>query len=164
MSPNYQTRPFKHVERKIFVETLQHLRNAGYEISKYHYLGFGSFYYTDFVLFNRLLSIKKMTCLENKSNLAKRMKFNKPFKFIKLHIKDITNYLPQIKSNEPYIVWLDYELQLSDEVLSNVGSLIGTLMSGSVLIVTVNAHINLPSDEYPRLRADKIKFLQKKYE
>ena len=146
-SPNYQTRPSKHVERKIFVEALQHLRGAGYKISTYRYLGFGSFYYMDFILFHRLLSIKKMTCLEKRTGISRRMKFNKPFKFIELEMKDIASYLPKIKEKEKHIVWLDYECQLNSDVLATIGTLVGTLANESVLIITVNAQADMTSEE-----------------
>jgi hypothetical protein len=145
--PNYQLRPSKYVERKIFVEALQHLRNAGYKISNYRYLGFGSYYYVDFILFNQFLSIRKMTCLEKDRDIEKRMKFNKPFKFIKLCMKDILNYLPEIKNDEKYIIWLDYEAPLNKEILHCIGSLVGILMDESVLIVTVNATPGVPPCE-----------------
>jgi len=164
MSPNYQIRPSKHVERKIFIETFQHLRNAGYQISKYHYLGFGSYYYVDFILFNRFLSIKKMTCLEKRQGISKRMAFNKPFKFIELQMKDIANYLPQIRNDKKYIIWLDYEDHLNSGILDSIGSLVGSLMSGSILIVTVNAQPDIPSEEYGGVRSEKIELLRKKYE
>lgn len=164
MSPNYQTRPSKYVERKIFIESLQHLRNAGYKISKYHYLGFGSIYYVDFILFNRFLSIKKMTCLEHDLNKPERMKFNKPFKFIQLHMEDIIDYLPQVKDNVRYIVWLDYESKLNNEVLSSIGSLVGTLMNGSILIVTVNANSDLLTDVSSEEKAKKIESIRNRYE
>ncbi len=138
---NYLIRPSKHIERKIFIETLQHLSKASYDISDYHYLGFGSYYYVDFILFHNLLLIKKMTCLENDQSLKARMKFNKPFKFITLKMNDLTQFIPTIEKNEKYLIWADYEKKLDANIIENTQSLISTLKNGSIFILTVNSDL-----------------------
>ncbi len=80
---NYLLRPSKQVERKLFIEALHHLRTAGYPVYDYTYLGLGSVFYADFVLFHKYLYIDRMVCAE-KDEIAPRMKFNKPFGFVKL--------------------------------------------------------------------------------
>ncbi|MDR3572182.1 MAG: hypothetical protein P4L81_08450 [Candidatus Pacebacteria bacterium] len=140
MALNYQLRPAKHIERHIFVDVLQHLRNAGHDISRYHYVGFGSHHYVDFILFHRLLSIRTMTCVEKEESKAKRMSFNKPYKFIKLEIEDVMDFMPKINNRDKYIVWLDFECHLNAEVMSHIASLVNTLANGSVFMITVNAN------------------------
>lgn len=139
MRPNYIVRPSKHVERKIFIEVLQRLNALGYNVSEYEYVGFGCFYFEDFILFNRYLSIKKMTSVENDEEIEKRVSFNKPYKFIKLAQMNFCDYLANIKNDKKYFIWLDYEDSLDRDKLNCISSLINTLMNGSVLIVTVNA-------------------------
>ena len=73
---NYSLRPSKQVERKIMIEVLLRLSKAGYTISDYRYLGFGSPYYVDFVMFHKYLFMKDMVCVEW-GEVPKRMKFNK---------------------------------------------------------------------------------------
>ena len=145
---NYLIRPAKNIKRKIFVETLQYLRKAGYDVSDYHYLGFGGHYYVDFILFHNLLSIKKMTCLEKKPFLKDRMEFNKPFEFITLKMKSLTQFIPTINSDEKYLIWADYENKLDDEIIGNIQSLISTLKNGSILIFTVNSDLREPNADY----------------
>jgi len=139
--PNYLIRPSKHIERKMFIETLQHLGKARYNISDYHYLGFGSYYYVDFILFHKLLSIQKMTCLEKKTSLETRMKFNKPFEFITLKMQSLTQFIPNINKNEKYLIWADYTEKLNENIIEDIQSLINTLKNGSILIFTVNSDL-----------------------
>src|SRR5579863_7182687 len=96
---DYSLRPSKQVERKIMIEVLLRLAKAGFNINEYGYLGFGSVYYVDFVMFHKYLFIEKMTCVEW-GDVEKRMRFNKPFKFIKLKLGALSKYIPSISSKE----------------------------------------------------------------
>src|SRR3989344_4033895 len=114
--PNYQLRPSKHVERKIFVETFHHLRKVGYDISDYFYTGMGSPYYTDYLLFHRNLYINRMRCFENNTNLKKRMVFNKPLDFIALKNEDINQAVNDLDYRKRYLIWFDYQSMLTTEI------------------------------------------------
>lgn len=83
---DYSLRPSKQVERKVMIEVLHRLSEAGYAISEYKYLGFGSVYYVDFLMFHKYLFIENMVCVEW-GDVARRMRFNKPYKFIKLKLE-----------------------------------------------------------------------------
>jgi hypothetical protein len=96
---DYSLRPSKQVERKAMIEVLLNLSSAGYAISDYTYLGFGSVYYVDFVMFHKYLFIRKMVCIEW-GDVEKRMKFNKPFKFIKLKLMPLASYIPSLRPKE----------------------------------------------------------------
>ena len=160
--PNYPIRPSKHIERKIFIETLQCLGRAGYNISDYHYLGVGSYYYIDFVLFHNLLSIKKMTCLEKEPSLKARMKFNKPFQFITLKMNDLTHFIPTLKKDEKYLIWADYEQKLDARILEDIRSLVSTLKNGSIFIVTVNSDLReVKADYLPDEQVEELRNMQR---
>jgi hypothetical protein len=75
---DYSLRPSKQVERKAMVEVLLSLSKAGYNIPDYGYIGFGSVYYVDFIMFHKYLFINKMVCVEW-GDIERRMRFNKPF-------------------------------------------------------------------------------------
>lgn len=159
--PNYQIRPSKHVERKIFVDTLQHLRKVGYKLSDYHYVGFGSYFYMDYTLFNRHLAIEKMTSLENDPDIEKRIKFNKPYSFIDVKMDEATQFISTIRNNKPYLIWLDYECTLNEEILTDFGTLLNTLKNGSVIIVSVNAEVRLNNAEFlSKAEVDELKSKQ----
>ncbi len=135
---NYTIRPSKQVERKLFIETFHRLRKIGYDISEYTYVGFGSIYYVDFILFHKYLYIDDMICLE-KEEIERRMKFNRPYDFITLIMKPFSEVIPSLDRDKKYIVWLDYDYGLNKDVMEDIGNLIGILKPGCILIVTVDA-------------------------
>src|SRR5437879_6001532 len=116
---HYGLRPSKQVERKIMIEVLLRLSNVGYSLSDYTYLGFGSPYYVDFVMFHKYLFIENMICVEW-GDIEKRMKFNKPFKFIKLLLGALLTHIPRIQPTKKYLVWLDYDRSLDLEILKDI--------------------------------------------
>jgi len=168
--PNYLTRPSKHVERRIFVETLQCLNKINYDISKYHYIGFGCYYYVDFILFNKLLAINKMTCLEKEVDIEKRMNFNKPYKFIDLQIDDFSNFISNLRNDKKYFIWLDYEGRLDEDIISDIRSVVNTLEVGSIFIITVNVDLKelqyvdgLSEESLKKYKKEQFENLMNKY-
>lgn len=141
---NYLLRPSKQVERKLFIETLHCLAAGGLKVSEYTYVGFGSVYYADFILFHKYLYVDEMICVEAQP-IPKRMRFNKPFDFIRLKMERFSYVLPSLKRDKRYIVWLDYDYGLNEEILRDVAGCLYVLAPGSILIVTIDAE-PLPHD------------------
>jgi hypothetical protein len=144
---DYALRPSKQVERKIIMEILLRLPLAGFKINEYSYLGFGSVYYVDFVMFHKYLFIDKMVCIEW-GDIAKRMRFNKPFKFIKLLLGPFSQHIPSIRPNRRFLVWLDYDRSLDIDILQDIDGSVNRLGEASVFMVTVDARPKLPEDEF----------------
>ncbi|MBI4032577.1 hypothetical protein HY374_02630 [Candidatus Berkelbacteria bacterium] len=142
---NYLLRPSKQVERKLLIEALHRLSVGGVRVSEYTYLGFGSIYYADFLLFHKYLYIDKMICVEA-APIPKRMRFNKPFDRIRLRMTRVSDVLPTLKRRVKYIVWLDYDYGINEEILQDTASCLYLLAPGSILIVTVEAEPRLPED------------------
>ena len=65
---NYLLRLRKQIERKMIIELLEKFNGIKpiKQISEYHYVGFGSVYFADFILFHKYLHINYMTSLECK--------------------------------------------------------------------------------------------------
>jgi len=143
---DYSLRPSKQVERKIMIEVLLRLLKAGYDIRDYSYLGFGSPYYVDFVMFHKYLFIENMVCVEW-AKVPKRMRFNKPFKFIKLRLAALSTYLPSVPPTKTYLVWLDYDRSLDSEMLQDIDGCLSRLAPKSILIITADARPKLPKDQ-----------------
>jgi len=152
---HYGLRPSKQVERKVMIEVLHSLARVGCSISEYAYLGFGSVYYVDFVMFHKYLFIQQMVCVEW-SDTPKRMKFNKPFKFIKLKLMRLADYISKIRPRTQYLVWLDYDWALDPDMLRDIDGCITTLAPQSIFIVTIDARPRLPA-EYPDVDAQSEK-------
>lgn len=144
---NYSLRPSKQVERKLIVELLHRLSIAmpDYDFGSYTYVGLGSVYYTDFVLFHKYLYMTKMICVE-RENIPKRMEFNRPYDFIKLYMKPFSDVIPELHREARHVVWLDYDSVISVEQLWDISGVIRVLAPGSFLLVTVDGEPRIPAD------------------
>lgn len=143
---HYLLRPSKQVERKLIVETLIRLRMADYDVSDYTYLGFGSVYYVDFILFHKHLYIDKMICVE-RERIEKRMEFNKPYRFIQLRMSPVDDVVLTLPRNKPHFVWLDYDSTLQSSMLDNIDGFLQQLAPKSILLVTVDARARVPKKD-----------------
>lgn len=146
---NYSLRPAKAVERKMICETVRRLYSFG-KIETYRYIGFGSVYFSDFQLFHRELGMENMISIEKDAHARDCFEFNKPYKCVNIEYKPSSRVLPGLDWQFKTIVWLDYESRLDEPVLSDVGSVCAGACSGSLLIVTVNAHPERDPDEATR--------------
>jgi Putative O-methyltransferase len=135
---HYGLRPAKNVQRKMLVEALRRLSEFG-SLSSYRYIGFGSTYFSDFSLFHKALGIRQMISIERDVSNKKRFEFNRPFSCIQMSFGESSNVLPSLKWNVKTILWLDYDGPLAPSMLSDVKFFCASAVSGSLLIVTVNA-------------------------
>ena len=144
---DYALRPSKQVERMLIVEMLHHLSQdlPNLRLSEYSYVGFGSPYYTDFILFHKYLYIKHMVCIEGKP-IPKRMDFNKPYDFIDLWMEMFSAFLPRLDRQTPHVLWLDYDTPLSGEHIKDIQGAANVLQAGSFLFVTLDADGRIPDD------------------
>ena len=102
---NYMLRPMKQIERKITIEILQELQEKISNFDNYRYIGMGSIYYYDYILFHKYLKIDKYTSIDNKPT-PNRFRFNKTqytcdlgnlyFKFSFFKTKNCINIQPRI--------------------------------------------------------------------
>ncbi len=143
---NYRLRPAKAVERKMICDSLRCLSPFG-ELISYRYVGFGSTYFSDFILFHKSLHIEDMISIEKDQHAKDRFEYNKPFGCIEIKYGASYEVLPTIEWNKKSIVWLDYDSPLEKTILDDIDTLINKLVSGSVLIVTVSAEPERPPEE-----------------
>src|SRR5947208_3271845 len=80
---NYALRPAKSIERKMLTEAFGCLASFG-RVSAYRYVGFGSPFFSDFILFHRTLGINNMISIEQDVDHRERFAFNRPFSCIQL--------------------------------------------------------------------------------
>ncbi len=109
---NYIFRPKKQIERKILIELFQKIQNTlNIPISEYQYIGLGSIYYYDFILFHKYLNIRDMISLDDKENFN-RFEFNKPFDFITFKNMSTTDFLSNDDLYKKSFIWFDYDSSL----------------------------------------------------
>lgn len=142
---NYLIRPAKQVERKLLLEGLHRLA-ASFPIRDYRYVGFGSPFYADFVLFHKFLYMDDLVCVE-RAKIKRRMKFNKPFPKIRLKFGEMSAVIPTLDRKKPHVAWLDYDYPLNQSMLADLSGIATTLCEESVVLITVDADPRVQSRE-----------------
>jgi hypothetical protein len=138
---NYLLRPAKQIERKLLIEGLTKMGKVGYPIDTYTYLGLGSPFFADFVLFHRYLYIDKMICAE-REEIPLRMAFNKPYDFVDLRMGEVSDVFPTLDRDAPLFAWLDYDYPICDSIIADLSQLVSLAAPKSVIVATVRAQIN----------------------
>ena len=137
---NYSLRPSKSIQRQIVFEgvrLLQHQLN----LRRLVYVGFGSIWFTDFVMAHKLLGIDDMVSIEGNEIGFSRAEYNAPFKTVLVKPGLSTAVLPtlyeeDLYTNRPWMVWLDYDYDLNESVKSDIRSIIENAPGNSVFLIT----------------------------
>jgi hypothetical protein len=137
---NYSLRPNKCVERKIIFDTLVGL-SSSFDFSEYQYLGMGSMWFVDFVMAHKQLGIEKLVSFELAEH-APRAVFNRPYKNITVFPGLAAEGIESIDWSKPSIAWLDYDCGPENSAVFDDSAMVASKISpGSILMVTVNAHL-----------------------
>jgi hypothetical protein len=148
---NYVLRPAKSVERKMLCEAFRCLSSFK-SIEEYQYIGFGSTYFSDFYLFHKNLNLSVMYSIERDTSSKERFEFNRPFKCVKIYFGESNDILPTLDWIKiPSIVWLDYDGKLNEEVISDINTVFSSAISGSLILISVNAKPSSPGDRLKEL-------------
>ncbi|MDX6529569.1 MAG: hypothetical protein QOH41_1859 [Blastocatellia bacterium] len=145
---DYRLRPAKSIERKMLAESFRRLSPFG-SVDLYRYVGFGALYFSDFLLFHKLLGFKHMLSIQKSedADVQSRFEYNRPFEAVTMKFGHSNTVLPGLPWDVRSIVWLDYEGGLDKGVLTDVATVASKVTSGSVLLVTVNASVPKASSD-----------------
>lgn len=135
---NYFTRPAKSIERKLIRDLMICLYPFG-GIENYRYVGFGSKYFTDFILFHKALDIKSMISVESDTNAVERYEFNKPYDFIDMSYGLSTSVLPNLDFSPKTVFWLDYDSAFNRTVLEDLAIVMERAGSGTMFFSSFNS-------------------------
>ena len=135
---NYSLRPAKNIERKMLCETLSRLSRIS-PLPLYQYIGFGSIGFVDFSLFHQRLGVKEMMSIEANERAKPRVKFNRPYSCIQMKWGYSHKVLPTLKWTKRSIIWLDYDMPMNANVLTDIATIASGVKSGSVLMITLDA-------------------------
>lgn len=135
---NYNYRPSKSIERKIFLELLKEIYGVS-NSSKLTYIGFGSIFYIDFKLIHKELGVFKMINIESNEIDKKRFEYNKPFSNIELMWGKSTDVLPLIDWSGKKIIWLDYDQSLQSYMFEDMETVFHSLEEGSFFFTSCNS-------------------------
>ncbi|WDH48258.1 hypothetical protein PUP66_05140 [Pseudomonas chlororaphis] len=105
-------------------------------VEDYNYVGFGSVWFSDFILFHKILGIKNMVSIEESESARERFEENRPFQ-IRMEFSNSSQALPKLDWTQRTIAWLDYDDTLVTSMLQDVRSIASRAVSGSILAVSV---------------------------
>ena len=135
----YDVRPAKQVERRMLLDTFQTLLSSGFPLRDYKYVGFGSMYFVDFILFHKILGLNKFLSVEICEDYESRVHFNKPFNNIEIEIAPISDIIPRFDNDEKYLLWLDYDIGLCRDCVNDISLATYKLSPGSIILITIDA-------------------------
>lgn len=143
---NYSLRPSKSAQRGLIFEGLKAL-SVSMDLTNAAYIGFGSIWFTDFIMAHKMLDIEEMISIEADDIGYRRAAFNKVYRTISLRHGRSHDILPQILEENgfrtrPWIIWLDYDSALQEEIVEEVQWLIVNAPPNSIVLLTFSATLN----------------------
>ena len=135
---NYSLRPAKFAERKMLCELFSRLRAFG-ALEAYRYVGFGSIWFSDCILFHKSLGVTDIISIEKVMANEDRFRFNLPYQNIRLEMQNAADVLPNLDWHHRMIIWLDYDAPLDLAILDDIRTCGSRIQSGSALAITVQS-------------------------
>ncbi len=160
---NYMLRPRKQIERKISIEILQELQQIVPGFEEFRYIGMGSIYYYDYILFHKYLKIKNYTSLDNKA-IPYRFEYNRPYDFIDFQNVITTDFLDNFAFDSNIIIWLDYDSFLKKAVFNDFAILSRKCKQNDIVIFTLNITCPKLIRNRKRVMGPLAKYLSGKYQ
>jgi len=139
---NYSLRPSKSIQRQLVFDGIRKLQ-AHLHLEDIVYVGFGSVWFTDFVMVHKLLGVREMISIEGNDVGYRRALFNAPFATVTVKHGFSGQVLPELFVDaalraKPWLIWLDYDYELNESVRDDLRAVIENAPANSVLLVTFN--------------------------
>lgn len=146
----YHLRPNKYVDREIFLDLLAKL-DPCVDLRRYHYVGLGGPFLTDFRLVHNRFRMKKLISLDSDPEVCKRQEFNRPSHDIDVRCSTIEDYLDETYFHCPAVIWFDYTSaeDVGNQIL-RFSNTIAEVPPSSIIRITLNANptsLGSPSNE-----------------
>ena len=143
---NYSLRPSKSIQRQLVFSGIGTLQDH-LDLDRLVYVGFGSIWFTDFVMAHKLLDVQDMVSIESDQVGYKRAVYNSPFATVRVLHGLSSAVLPSLYEDpaikaRPWLLWLDYDYELNESVRGDLRSMIENAPENSLLLVTVNGKEN----------------------
>lgn len=139
---NYSLRPSKNIQRQLAFHGLRGLMSR-LSLSEAVYLGFGSIWFTDFVMAHNVLNINHMISIEEDEIIFRRAQFNAPYASVRVRRGSSSEVLPTLYDDGsvnslPWIMWLDYDGALDERSIDDTRDAIERAPENSILLITFN--------------------------
>lgn len=141
---NYSLRPSKSIQRQVVFEGMRQLQ-AQLDFDRMAYVGFGSIWFTDFVLAHKILGIDDMFSIEADEVGFARAVYNAPYATVRVRhgfAKDVlpTLFVDPELTDRPWMAWLDFDYAFDESLRDDVRSLIENAPMNSAVLITFNGH------------------------
>jgi hypothetical protein len=139
---NYSLRANKSIQRQLVFEGVRMLQGE-LDLERLAYVGFGSIWFTDFVMAHKLLRIDDMVSIESHPVGYRRAVFNSPYATVKVREGASSEVLPTLYDDEiiarrPWMIWMDYDYEFNESLREDIRSIIENAPINSLLLVTFN--------------------------
>ena len=137
-------RPSKSIQRQIVFDGIQTLISQ-LDLDQAVYVGFGSIWFTDFVLAHEQLGINEMYSIERDEITFRRAVFNAPFATVEVCRGDAASVLRSLVKKRsiqgrPWVTWLDYDSPIDKGMCDDIGLMLGYGPIDSLLLITFNGN------------------------
>ena len=158
---NYSLRPSKGIQRKIVFDGI-HAFQSRLALDHMIYIGFGSIWFTDFVIAHKLLGISDMISIESDEIGFHRARFNSPYATVDIRHGFSSTVLPKLLSDKqfnqrPWVIWLDYDTEFDEAPLEDIRNVVEKAPDNTTFLVTFNGNDTKYGD--PKDRPDRLRRL-----
>lgn len=134
---DYSSRMKKNIERKMICDLLERIGKV-YSLKEYNYIGMGSYYFSDFILFYKQFGFTQMTSIEHDKQNMSRYEFNRPFKNIDIQFMTTSKYFEKYNpQSTKHFIWLDYTDGIESYMLNDIDRIFRKENVGSFVAVSL---------------------------
>jgi len=139
---NYSLRPSKGIQRQIVFDGIRTLLTR-LGLKDVVYVGFGSIWFTDFIMAHKMLSIDEMISIEKDEIGYARARFNAPFATVDVRRGASSEILPVICGDSelnarPWILWLDYDRCFEEDIGDDIRLVVERAPENTIVLATFN--------------------------
>ena len=157
---NYSLRPSKNIQRQLVFKGIAILQSR-LDVANAIYVGFGSVWFTDFVMAHSILNIDQMISMEEDETIFRRAVFNAPYASVDVRRGPSSEVLPtlydDITINQmPWVIWLDYDNAFGEASADDTRTALEKAPENTILLVTFNG-IKSKYGKRPKERLERIR-------
>lgn len=137
---NYSLRPSKNIQRQLAFQGIKTLVSR-LDLRSAVYIGFGSIWFTDFIMAHNVLSIDHMISMEKHETIFRRAEYNAPYASVSVRMGSSAEVLPTLYDDvsinvKPWVMWLDYDGDLDERSIDDTREAIERAPASTILLLT----------------------------
>ncbi|TAA23284.1 O-methyltransferase [Pseudoxanthomonas winnipegensis] len=156
---NYSLRPSKSIQRQLVFDGAKKIQSM-LSLVDMAYVGFGSIWFTDFMLAHKVLSVSRSVSIEAHEIGFARAKFNAPYATVDVVHGQSSDVLPGLMQDadlkkRPWMIWLDYDFALAESMVDDIRFVVEGAPKNSLFLITfsgLESKYGKPADRVTRLK------------